>query len=215
MSVQNTRVLVHHLGGFRQWAASPEKKFLYLKVPKVAGTSIARGLMRRHVQDLILPKGKMAWRDARRWLGSIDDSVLDDYFKFTFVRNPWDRLVSVWTYFHTTVDLELKIQCTFREFVLDGIFTDNELVYSHAKPQTPFFYLDGEFYVDFVGRYETLDRDWATVAAHLGLPRRLPQLNVSIHKLYAAYYDDETREVVRDFYREEIELLNYEFLETT
>jgi hypothetical protein len=66
--------------------------------------------------------------------------------------------------------------------------------------------------VDLVLRYEKLDEAMALISARLGLePIDLPRINVSQHRFYRDYYNDETRAIVADLYATDISLLGYEF----
>jgi hypothetical protein len=76
---------------------SEEKKFIYIKMPKVAGTSIHRHTLQKEVPDIIQFEEDTI--EFNKWLNSMDDNKLKEYFIFTFVRNPWDRVVSLFCYF--------------------------------------------------------------------------------------------------------------------
>jgi hypothetical protein len=69
----------------------------------------------------------------------------------------------------------------------------------------------GDLLVDFLGHYETLAVDFAQVCARLGISRALPHKNRSQHHNYLEYYSAETRALVADAYRADIERFGYEF----
>src|SRR5581483_6146875 len=76
--------------------------------------------------------------------------------------------------------------------------------------------IGGEVAVDFVGRYENLDADLRHALGQVGLAldRDLPRAKTTFRKSdkpYRAYYDDETRGIVGDWYQREIALLDYAF----
>ncbi len=75
---------------------SESKKFIWFKNAKVAGTSMYRGIMRREISDLISYKEQPT--EFNKWWNSLTDRKLKKYFKFTFVRNPFDRLLSAFTH---------------------------------------------------------------------------------------------------------------------
>ena len=60
-----------------------------------------------------------------------------------------------------------------------------------------------------VGRFETLAIDWAYVAGRLNVDRKLKHLGASSHDHYTTYYDEESIEIVRTLYAEEIAALGY------
>ena len=66
--------------------------------------------------------------------------------------------------------------------------------------------------VDFIGRYENLAEDWEEVASTIGLKERLPHQNRSAReKGYRRYYDDQTRGLVEDFFKDDLKNFDYEF----
>ena len=156
----------------------------------------------------------------------------DDFFKFCFTRNPWDRILStfkdkakkVWqeggfagTYTLSGGDYKLDStlsvfekwkESSFREFILD---LDNEdlSIDRHIQEQHAMFPVNQ---IDFFGKLENLQKDFDVVCKKIGLPEtELPHKNKTIHKHYTEYYDDETRQIVAKRYAKDIEYFGYEF----
>ena len=139
-----------------------------------------------------------AWR-VKAYLG---EAVWASYFKFTFDRNPWDRQVS-WYRFKTR---KLDPKPSFAEFMANArrAYVDNYELYT----------VDGAVAVDFVGAYERLDADFASVLDRVGLAGRtaLPRLNrTSKEAGYRSYYDDRLRDLVAEWYAPEIAAFGYAF----
>ncbi|HZP09002.1 sulfotransferase family 2 domain-containing protein [Methyloceanibacter sp.] len=133
-----------------------------------------------------------------------DDKLWLSYFKFAFDRNPWDRQVS---FYHHRYRREAKPP-PFSSFIKGDkrARINNYEIYS----------IGGEVAVDFVGRYENLDADLRHALGQVGLAldRDLPRAKTTFRKSdkpYRAYYDDETRGIVGDWYQREIALLDYAF----
>jgi hypothetical protein len=142
-----------------------------------------------------------AWR-ARAYLG---EEVWRSYFKFAFERNPWDRQVS-WYLYKTK---SKRWRPSFERFMAERrrAFIDNYAIYT----------LDGAVAVDFLGRYENLERDLSEALGRAGAPAtvRVPHTNVTPRKDrqrdYRSYYTPKTRTLVADWYAPEIALLGYTF----
>ena len=138
----------------------------------------------------------------------------DNYFKFAFVRNPWDMVVS-----HYEYRKRRRKGCRnlVKQYYLNGFkfFLDNmRLGRTHLKKQQCEFIMDwrGKSYVDYIGRFENFQEDFNTVCDKIGMDRhQLPHNNVSHHKHYTEYYDDETREIVAEKYARDIEYFGYKF----
>jgi hypothetical protein len=140
-------------------------------------------------------------------------------FKFAFVRNPWDRFVSIYFRWPQTMHRPEY----FHDFVM-GKFRDTGFniprmkrnrwsLHHHFTPQHYFIcHENGDILMDFVGCYENLEKDWDYVCERVGVPwRELPVVNRGEHLPYQEYYDDDTRDVIAEMYARDIELFEYEF----
>lgn len=142
-----------------------------------------------------------AWR-IRTYVG---EDVWRDYFKFSFERNPWDRQVS-W-YHYKTKSKSVEARPSFDAFNRDRrrAFVENWALYTE----------DDRVILDFVGRYENLDEDFAKVLTAIGLAGKiaLPRENVSKGRRgsYRDLYDDASRDLVAEWYAPEIAHFGYMF----
>lgn len=154
-------------------------------------------------------------------------------FSFAFVRNPWDRLVSCFrdkilgetsdfTGIHPVRGVAYCLahfpvfqpRMTFERFVTAVATIPDEEADVHFRSQHRFLTNgSGEIAIDFVGRFETLSRDFDLVSRKLGLPvSELPHVQaVSMRRPYAGYYTARTRGIVANRFREDIRLFEYEF----
>jgi len=130
-------------------------------------------------------------------------------FKFAFVRNPWDRLVSRHAHL-----LQSQDHPRHRLVKKLGSF-ENYLAWEIARQkmhQHAYIYnARGDCLVDFVGYYERLQEDFARVCERLEIRADLPRVNTSVHRDYRLYYTPATRELVAKHFRRDIELFGYEF----
>ena len=180
---------------------------VFFHLPKTGGLAVSDALFGNRasghisVEDAKLAFG--AWRF--RW-----------FFKFCFVRNPWDRLVSAYHYLrkgHPKSPIVPLLQAgSFAEFVANHLNTPVVAREEHIRPQHSYVTDSaGRLVVDFVGRFERLAHDYDVVARRLGVNRPLTTTNRSDHDDYRRYYDAATQARVAEFYRKDIELFDYRF----
>ena len=181
---------------------SHKHKCIFVHIPKCAGTSIEKCFVGKDWWDvdkrtkhIHASRAKKLYRE--HW---------DGYFKFSFVRNPWDLLVSWYNFKNVTLDF--KSFLTEYEFDYRGRWWwPKSLFYTDFLLQQ-----DGTELVDFIGRFENLQEDFNVVCDKIGIPRQdLPHARKSKHKHYTEYYDDETRQIVAEKYAKDIEYFGYEF----
>ena len=199
---------------------SLRQRFLFIHVPKTAGNSI-QNILKDHSEDKIVSitpyqdgverfeirsedykihKHSTLW-EYEEQLGK---SLIDRLFKFSCVRNPWDRMISyyfsphrgsvVWDRFKFINMIENTK--AIREFVrCDGNNKDEKSVFEN---------------IDFFIRYESINQDFDYVCKQIGIPSvQLPHRNVSNHLHFSVYYDEELIEIVRDLFNDEISYFNY------
>ena len=187
-------------------------EFIFLSNHKVASTSINRNALKERA--LVMKDDKKVYQQA---CSKLTDRGLHRVFKFTVVRNPWDRVVSAWAYLRTISEVsDIHPSMSFEQFI-DHIrnFESNPKVsartrkhidHQHPKILGP----DGLLLVDFIGRLERIRKDWETIAQRIGnIPHQLPKANQSVRATAAKYYNDHTCEVVARLYQKDIVLLGY------
>jgi hypothetical protein len=151
----------------------------------------------------------------------VPDKDFDDYFKFSFVRNPWARVVSMYLYLLNDGWFLPDNSVDFRTW-LQGLETGASVaVYpkcapQFVRPQCDYFMdVNGDVMVNFVGFFENLQDDWLKMCEFAGIPdkfRVLPVVNSTKKKKhYTDYYDDESIERVRRLYVRDVEFGGYEF----
>ena len=149
------------------------------------------------------------------------DSEWDNYFQFSFVRNPYDRLLSC--FFDKTkkvINDTWEIKCykqyadvNFKDFVMGLSKYPWHHHDRHLAPQTDLINLKT---THFIGRFENLANDFLYVAKVLDLEDHydffgLSKKNTTDHKHYREYYDAEMVDKVRYIYNADFERFGYEF----
>ena len=151
-------------------------------------------------------------REARTLVGP---EAWRAYFKFAFVRNPWDRLVS---WYHMC--MQRAAENKFSRYIKEHAPTFEDFVTKTTTgiaEKTTYNQLDyvtdekGDVIVDFIGRYETLHEELSLVKARLNLSFELPHVNKSDHKNYREYYTDETRDIVAQRFARDIRYFGYDY----
>ena len=140
-------------------------------------------------------------------------------FKFGFVRNPFDRVVSLYFYLR-------RIQCVDVPGDLDFAGFCHKIALGQHPPVGLYNYRglnqcnpmadwltdpDGRLFVDDWGRYENLAVDFARIGAKLGITGPLPHENRGDRLPYREYYTPATRALIEKIYRRDLDLFGYAF----
>lgn len=199
---------------------------IFVHIPRTGGASIENviwpgerseadlwmGFVRPHYNKY--QTGGLQHLYARHIRREVGEDIFHDFFKFAFVRNPWDRLVSQYSYLERRPDLREFMQVPEGTPFSDYIQLAFDSGHVQAAPQADFIYgEDGELLVDFIGRFERLAQDAATVFERIGLDEAsLPAANASQRaRDYRSYYDSASAQRVADLYARDIEKFNYRF----
>lgn len=192
---------------------SDEYKFVFLHIPKCAGSSIATDIFNN------IPDAKRLYRHSNaEYSKKYAGNKWNKYFKFTFVRNPFDRQVS-W-YFH----IVSHIKKGRTEFIEPENFEwfikyqkeqkkNFEGVYYNLF-QSQFDFLGGENLIKdiYIGKFENLQNDWNDICKIIGVKEtQLQHKNKTDHKHYRKYYNDELKEIMNNRFRDDLEYFNYEY----
>lgn len=222
-------------------------KAIFIHIPKTGGQSIERFILRNYGlewsdrgrfemrvnHDMGKGPPHLAHLTATEYLrlGYCSQDEFRTFFKFSFVRNPFDRLVSAHRFFRYH---GLDERVTFKDLVFRW-FPDHTAdnhdtaqdAYRHVIPQARFLSNEfGQTMVNFVGRFERLEEDFGKVRKHLGLGLGpLAHENKSLTPpevrnaaspsrgnpliKYHEYYDAETEAFVARLYAQDFELFGY------
>ena len=187
-----------------------KRNMIFIHIPKTAGTSVLTSL-----------GGWAGDHCTYREFLQASPTKFHKYYKFCFVRNPYDRLVSTYEYLKQggnkgsdlrICDLILSDYPTFEDFVLG--FLNKETIYrvNLLKPQYWFIYDEhNDLQVDYIARFESIEKEYMHIIKRLNLKRKcLPQKNKSRRESdYSSYYNDQLKKVVFDLYQLDFNLLNY------
>lgn len=178
---------------------SKKKKFIYFRIFKAASGTLTH-FFRDQVADLKQSHPSKISQGTK------------DYFKFAFVRNPWDRIVSC--YFHKVVT---KADPSFArcfdksfDFFVDYIASkDLTTANRHLRLQTRLIPYQ---HCDFIGKIDNFAEDLQYISDHLGLEMiAITPRHKTEHDHYSAYYTPRTRKIIARKYREDIEVFGFKF----
>ena len=189
-----------------------DPKCIFIHIPKTGGASIRHGIFGSNYQGPVFEEIPREW---------------EDLFSFTFVRNPYDRMISAWKMFSTGMINSVwsfnneppLMGIDFVEFL--KLATDESIEYSsrrtmesrlrhHTLPQThPYHCFQ---HAKFVGRFESLAEDFEYISKIIGLTNySLEHWNRTSRKPYQAYYDEKSFDLVSKHYKGDIERFGYTF----
>ena len=234
----------YHFGPVKRspkYIVSDERAFIYFVVPKVACSSLKTALLplfpdidpgpdferevredtfAYRVHDLFARAGHQV--NQRRLLKGFEKGRYDGYFKFAFVRNPWDRLLSCWKQKlapggpglakEEYAEERLQGGISFSEFVEAVCRIPDEEANPHFRSQhVAVCGPSGEVMADFVGRFERLEEDFSRVASEIGAVPSLPRLLASGRGSYRDYYDGRLARMVGERFSADAEIFGYRF----
>lgn len=188
------------------------RNIIFIHIPKTAGVSItealeAEGVWKRNAHHLaarpapeVEPFQHLTLKQLTSLLGV---SYVKNAYVFSVVRNPFDRLVS----YYTWMKARNKLTCSFDEFVQgDFDIPDPQIDYLRLTRSGSV----DRYLINQVGYYEHLNSLWRGLQKQIGTKRKLPWENKTTHRWYGDYYKDSgTRDFVLDFYAEDFETFGY------
>ncbi len=205
---------------------SHSHRFIFAAVPKT-GTHSVRQALREHLSDedveqvgLFVDKrfpwadlaaighGHLSLRQVRPYLG---EEAFSGYFKFAFVRNPFDRFVSYCAFMLRGGEV---FQRQPREAMRHFLFEEPPEQHILFQPQVSLLVgEDGKtLLTDMVGRVEDMQGSYDAICARIGIASRpLDRVNGSQHGDYRRYYDQNLIDGVAARYAQDLDLFDYTF----
>jgi hypothetical protein len=199
--------------------------FIFTAVPKT-GTHSVRQALRQHMgpddheqvrlfveKKLPYPElarighGHIGLAELRPVLG---EETFASYFKFAFVRNPFDRFVSYCAFATSKQGAFARDpQAVMRHF----LFTAPPTQHMVFRPQHSFLTdANGKLLTDELGRVEDMQKSYDAICARIGIPSMaLGRANSSRHADYRSYYDEQLIDGVKRIYGRDLDLFGYEF----
>jgi hypothetical protein len=203
---------------------SPNHKYVFVAVPKT-GTHAVRQALRPHmgagdmeqvglfvkrqfpIADLAkVGHGHISLEQLRKFM---DPAKFAEYFKFAFVRNPFDRFISYCSF----ITRERGAFKTDPQKVMRRVLANPPSEHVLFWPQNTFL-VDGEgkLLTDYIGRVETMQQSFEFIASKIGVPAvQLDKVNATERSAYRDYYDQELIDGVAKLYADDLKLFEYDF----
>lgn len=217
---------------------SHRHQFLFVHIAKTGGTSVRAALSKLlwtdpyHLPRFICSRlshltghriGTKFPRHAKIIAAKemLPEEFFRDLFKFAIVRNPWDLQVS--SYHHLRRE---------RPHLLRDVDSFSAFIRFKLDPQRPYQYhldtsiesqrdylidLHGNIIADYIGRYERLEEEYQEICQRIGIkgPDLPHKRRANDRNDYRSYYDDETAEMVANYFKPDIEAFDYCFDNST
>lgn len=180
-------------------------KFIRIHIKKTGGRSF---------WDIIkqIDAGHPSWKDYHKQLGD----KIKDYFIWSIVRNPWERMVSL--FFHEKNETGLLHTQDFNQFINDiylyDKFKEGRRHGFETESQTEMLKDEtGELAIDFIGVLSNIHKDFDKIKKRLNLPSEwvYPHKGIQKHDDYRTYYNTKTIDLISNLYEEEIKLFGFDF----
>ena len=229
-----------------------EKKILFIHIPKNAGNSIHRNLIDLNFNVILKGHSKLI---------DINEEIKKTHKILAVVRNPYDRLVSYYSFYKTYnqrfIVLKKKIETEYQtnikninnkilinhlkkmeslewteKFIqknpkiitkiINKIININEkkfnlnisfkewLILNLPKLEEQHNYLNDKYKVDYLLKFENINEEYNNFLYEFGIKEELPKKNISNHKHYIEYYNEDIFNLVRNFVKKDCEIYNYE-----
>jgi hypothetical protein len=211
---------------------SHKHKFIFIHIPKCAGTSLTNLFFKDYDLDWKKPNYEIhyGWCPKRKIhmqhatplelldLGLIDKDIWDSYYKFTVVRNPWSRAHSDYFWLMKT----RKIKDSFQNYInkrgeFEEILRDRESFFyrgDHLTSQSSYLDTEKNSKIDKIIKFENISKGVKQVLEDLKLPNwGIPHTNKGKkqYKHYSDFYTNTNKKLVELKYKDDIKILKYKF----
>ena len=184
-----------------------KRDFVFIHIPKTAGTSMTK----------IFGEAFQKHNTAKEVIDIIGKEKWNEVYKFSVVRNPWDKVHS-WYKFRVKLN-QSKMRTrpiSFKDWV----------ACTYGEPKDPYYYYRAKNFMpqvdwlkddrgvidlDRIIRFENLQEGFNKVAEEVGISAQLPHINKTRETDYRDFYDRETKEIIAKWFREDIETFDYSF----
>ena len=182
------------------------KKIIFVHIQKSGGTSVLKFFKNKKNHNKI--------KDDIKYLKNKKENI-NNYFKFTIVRNPWDRIVSFYHYHKQKLIKGIVVSNTWK-YIKNLKFHD--FLKSHQFQKwasrnniVDYITYKDKIYIDYFINFEKLKDDFEIIKKIADKHGVLPVTNKSKHHNYEKYYDKKSKKIISDLFQREINFFNFKF----
>lgn len=207
----NRRVLNRVMSNRTGFPQSFDKnKFIFIHVPKAAGSSLKAAL-------------DLSFRDAGHlpltYYEHLYPQKYQEFYKFAFVRNPWSRLLSAYNYMSRRTEPDDMVWAesiaklgSFEKFVMLWLSEETIGLDDVFVPQYRFLINScGVVSMDFIGKFEALSTDFSVIQQHIGSQTKIPKINTGIKADYRQMFTTKMVDKVFKIYERDVLEFGYDF----
>jgi len=183
-----------------------KNKFIFIHINKTGGSSIEKAFEEYGIKkvpvynDTFQHSQHFTYKDYKKYLGN----DFKKYYKFTVIRNPWDRAVS---YYHNGA---ITDGLDFSDWVNDRY--NNKNFKDYLRMYQPCSEWIETNKIDFILRFENLEKDFEILMNNLKLNLILPKINITKNRNpYQYYYNEDTKNIISNYFKKDIINFNYKF----
>tara|TARA_R110000824_G_scaffold158320_1_gene332120 strand:+ start:4639 stop:5319 length:681 start_codon:yes stop_codon:yes gene_type:complete len=191
------------------FVVSKQKKILFFHIAKTGGSSIDHLLKKNAINDNILNNVNVNFETRKKYFREVVEEW-DEYYKFTFIRNKYDLLVSSYHY-----DRVASLAgCSFEDFLKNHVNGESCWYpkYDFWIDQHFLTTIDDKPIFDFIGNFSNYSRDLASVCSQIKIPREEIKKNIGRYdkkKEYNSYYTAELKFIVDNKFAKEIKYFKW------
>ena len=206
------------------------KKFIFTHPPKCGGTSIEELVGFLALRDKFPSAAPFKHASLETHIQKLKEKKvpIEDIFKVSIIRNPWDRVVSFYNHNkHKAYDFYANEQpnTSLPAEVVDARkLTFIEFISKHCKHEfnsdkatKPYMFVRNNFCVDYVIRLENIEEDLNKLKDRLrvdlsgNIPHRNDADQFTTRKHYSEYYDQRAKNFISRMFEWDIKTFGYEF----
>ena len=188
-------------------------KYVFLHIPRTGGTIIEKKLREKYSQDYY-GEDKIGLSKQHYTLDKlISNKDKNNIFVFTFVRNPFDRILSSYLNYtiNNTPDFDKYIDMVKnvvenKLYLCEGAINTNDI--SHYTPMTTMI---GNYKLDFIGKFENYENDIKKLS-EISEMKNLNEIKINKRNIdYRKFYNERNKKIISELYKDDLKEFNYTF----